>query len=76
MKLYTGGHLSFYMPGRKQSLELVIDAPKPLIEILAQIGIPLSELAITVINGDLVQAEAAVVHDGDQVRVFSAVDGG
>ena len=76
MKLYTGGHLSFYMPGRKQSLELALDAPTPFIEILAQIGIPPSEVAVTAINGELVQAETAIVYNDDQVRVFSAVDGG
>lgn len=76
MKLYTGSHLTFYMPGRKSSLELSLDAPIPLTELLAQIGIPLSELALTAINGQLVEAEKAVVQDEDHVRIFSAVDGG
>ncbi len=76
MKLYTGSHLTFYMPGRKSSLEISLDAPTPLIELLAQIGIPLSELALTAINGQLVDADQAVVQDGDHVRIFSAVDGG
>ena len=76
MQLFTGGHLSFYMPGHKHSLELTLEAPTPLTEILALIGIPLSELALTAINGEIVDAETAVVQDNDQVRIFSAVDGG
>jgi len=76
MKLHTGSYLTFYMPGRKSSLELSLDAPTPLVEILAQVGIPLSELALAAINGKLVEAETAMVQDDDQVRIFSAIDGG
>jgi sulfur carrier protein ThiS len=76
MKLQTGGHLSFYMPGRKNSLELTLSGPTPLTEVLEQIGIPLSEVALTAINGELVEADTAVVQDADLVRIFSAVNGG
>jgi sulfur carrier protein ThiS len=76
MKLQTGGHLSFYMPGRKNSLELTLSGSTPLTEVLEQIGIPLSEVALTAINGELVEADTAVVQDADLVRIFSAVNGG
>ena len=76
MKLQTGGHLSFYMPGRKNSLELTLSGSTPLTEILEQIGIPLPEVALTAINGELVQAETALVQDEDHVQIFSAVNGG
>jgi sulfur carrier protein ThiS len=76
MKLYAGSYLTFYMPERKSSLELSLEAPTPLTEILARIGLPLSELALAAINGELVDPETATVQDDDQVRIFSAVDGG
>ena len=76
MKLYAGGHITFYMPGRKHSLEISLREPTPLREILTQLGIPLPEVALTALNGELVEAETAIVTDSDQVRVFSAVNGG
>lgn len=76
MKLYAGGHVTFYMPGRKHALEISLDGPTPLREILARLGIPLPEVALTAVNGELVEAETAIVTDSDQVRVFSAVNGG
>lgn len=76
MKLYAGGHLTFYMPERKHSLEISLREPTPLQEILAQLGIPLPEVALTALNGELVEAETAIVRDEDQVKVFSAVNGG
>lgn len=76
MKLYAGGHLTFYMPERKHSLEISLREPTPLREILAQVGIPLPEVALTALNGQLVEAETVIVRNEDQVRVFSAVNGG
>ncbi len=76
MKLYAGGHLTFYMPGRKHTLEISLSEPTPLREVLARLGLPLPEVALAAVNGELVETETAVVSDSDQVRVFSAVNGG
>jgi sulfur carrier protein ThiS len=76
MKLHPGGHLTFYIPGRKRVLEISLNKPTPLREILTQIGIPLSEVALTTLNGELADSESVIVNDTDQVRVFSAVNGG
>jgi len=76
MKLYAGGYLPFYLPGRKSSLEISLSEPAPLREILAQVGIPLAEAHLAAVNGELVDIETAIVRDEDRVRVFSAVNGG
>jgi sulfur carrier protein ThiS len=76
LKLYAGGHVTFYMPERKHTLEISLDSPTPLREILVRIGIPLPEVALTAINGELVEVETATVTDSDQVQIFSAVNGG
>lgn len=76
MKLYAGGHLTFYMPGRRHSLEISLPEPTPLREILTRLGIPLPEVALTAVNGELVEAETVIVRDEDVVKVFSAVNGG
>ncbi len=76
MKFYAGGHLTFYMPGRRHSLEIALPQPAPLREVLTQLGIPLPEVALTAVNGELVEAETVMVRDEDVVKVFSAVNGG
>ena len=76
MKLYAGGHLTFFMPGRRHSLDVPLSGPVPLRDVLGQLGIPLPEVALTAINGELADAETAIVSNADQVRVFSAVNGG
>ncbi|MFZ5819021.1 MAG: MoaD/ThiS family protein [Chloroflexota bacterium] len=76
MKLHAGGHLTFYIPERKHMLEISLGKPTPLREILAQLGIPLPEVALTALNGELVEAESVIVNDNDQVRIFPAVNGG
>lgn len=57
-------------------LEISLGKPTPLREILAQLGIPLPEVALTVLNGELVEAESVIVNDNDQVQIFPAVNGG
>jgi sulfur carrier protein ThiS len=64
------------MPGRKHLLEIPLAAPTPLREVLAKLGIPLSEVALAAVNGELVEVETAIVRNEDKVRVFSAVNGG
>lgn len=76
MKLYAGGHLTFYLPGHKQPLEIFVSEPTPLREILARVGIPLAEVALTALNGEQVEMATALVRDTDVVRIFSSVDGG
>jgi len=76
MKLHAGGHLTFYFPEHKHMLEISLGKPTPLREILAQLGIPLPEVALTALNGELVEAESVIVNDNDQIRIFPAVNGG
>ncbi len=36
MKLYAGGYLAFYLPQRKNSIEMWLDAPIPLKDIFGK----------------------------------------
>jgi sulfur carrier protein ThiS len=76
MKLITGGYLSFYLPGRKNQLQIEIDGPVPLKDVLRESGIPLGEVFLTAINGIMVDLEQATVYPEDVVNVVSAIDGG
>lgn len=76
MRLYTGGYLSYYMPGRKNAAELHLDAPTPLREILQQLKIPLADVHLVAVNGEQADLAGAVIQDGDVVHIYSSVDGG
>jgi len=76
MKLYAGGLLDFYVPGRRRRIKIEIKEPARLEEILAGLGIPLAEVHLVVVNGQLVELGEAVVSDQDEVKIFPAVNGG
>jgi sulfur carrier protein ThiS len=76
MRLYLGGFFSFYFPGRPQWLEIELPEPLPLRQVLEQQGIPLGEVALIVLNQELVELDQAIVTNGDEVRLYPPIDGG
>lgn len=76
MRIYLGGHLSFFHPQQKRWLEISIEGPKALSEILDQAGIPREEVHLVSINGGAVDLKDAVVSPADNVRLYSPVGGG
>ena len=72
----AGGYLSFYMPGKRSSLELALTTPKSLRTLLGEIGIPHQEVQLVLLNGRIVDLEDAVVGNQDEVRLYSPIDGG
>ena len=76
MKLYAGGHLDFYLPQRRSRIELELKEPTRLSELLAGLGIPLAEVHLVAVNGELVDLAETVVSDQDEVKIYPAIDGG
>lgn len=76
MRLYLGGYFSFFVPGKPQWLEIELPEPQPLRQVLAAHGIPLGEVALVVVNQELVELEQLVVTDQDEVRLYPPMDGG
>ena len=76
MKLYAGGLLDFYLPGRCSRMKLELKESTRLSEILAGLGIPLAEVHLAVVNGQLVDLQEVVVSDQDEVKIYPAVNGG
>jgi sulfur carrier protein ThiS len=76
MKLYSGGTLTFYMPQKSRMIEIHISASIGLKDILSQLQIPLEEVDLAAVNGELVDAAEAIIRDQDVVRIFSSVNGG
>jgi sulfur carrier protein ThiS len=76
MKLQLGGHLPFYAFKRQAKLEVQLKQPARLKDVISQIGIPVAEVYMTVVNGELVTLDETTVSDEDDVRLYSPMDGG
>jgi len=50
--------------------------PVRLSEVLSGLGIPVADIHLSVINGQLVDLDEAVVTDRDEVKIFPPVGGG
>jgi sulfur carrier protein ThiS len=76
MKLTLGGQLSYHFPGHPRHLEVQLESPARLEEVLTGLGIPVAEIYLTVINGELVELQTALVSQQDEVKLYPPVDGG
>ena len=76
MRIFLGGHLSFYHPNKDKWLVVDLKSPTPLVDLLNTAGIPLSEVQLVAVNGEVVELKDALVSEGDEVKVFSPVGGG
>ncbi len=76
MRLYLGGYLDFYNSQHGNWLEVELDQPSLLSEVLVDLRIPLGDVHLTVLNGILVDLSEAIVLEEDEVKLFPAVGGG
>ena len=76
MRIFLGGHLNFYHPKKDKWLAVELKGSTALTDLLNDAGIPLTEVQLVAINGEVVQLQNALVSEGDEVKVFSAVGGG
>jgi sulfur carrier protein ThiS len=76
MKLFLGGQFSLYIPGHPPSVEVNLAEPTHLNKVLAGLGIPVADIHLAVVNGQLVEMDEAVVSDQDDVKIFPPVGGG
>jgi sulfur carrier protein ThiS len=76
MRLYLGGYLDFYNPQPGNWLEIELNQPTLLSEVLVGRGIPLGDVQLVTVNGILVNLDKAMVSGQDEVKVFSAIGGG
>jgi sulfur carrier protein ThiS len=76
MRLYLGGYLDFYHPQRKRWLEVELEQPVALWALLERLQIPAANVYLVVINGVMANLEDAQVSPQDEVKLFSAMDGG
>ena len=76
MKLHLGGNLPFFALKRQKELEVALQEPACLREVLTKLGIPVSEVYLTVLNGEQVILDETLVTDSDEVRLYPPIDGG
>lgn len=76
MRIYLGGHLNFYHPQKDNWLEVELEQPTSLRVVLDSSGIPLGEMHLVAVNGELVDLQEAIVSEQDEVKLFPAVGGG
>jgi sulfur carrier protein ThiS len=76
MRLHLGGHLNWYDTSKRSWLELDLQAPVRLSGLLEEYGIPAAEVALYVVNGELVELEEALVSNTDRVELYPPVGGG
>lgn len=76
MRIYLGGYLNFYHPKKENWLAVELKGATALSKLLSTAGIPLEEVNLVAINGEVVDLKDAIVSEGDEVKVFSPVGGG
>ncbi len=76
MRIYLGGHLSFYHPRKEQWLEVGLEHPTLLVDVLNGARIPLGEVQLVAVNGEIADLHSILISDQDEVKIFSAVGGG
>jgi sulfur carrier protein ThiS len=76
MRLYAGGYLTFYMPEQQPEIEWALSEPVALYELLKVLGIPVAEVQLVIINGEIADIQQAQINNQDVVKAFPGVDGG
>jgi thiamine biosynthesis protein ThiS len=69
------GNLRKYLPQKKETVQMAVNAGATIRELLAHLGVADSEVWISAIN-DQVVAETTALCDGDVLEVFEPVGGG
>jgi len=76
VKLHLGDFFSVYRPGHTRQLDVTLDKPVLLRDILAGLGIPVAEIHMVVVNGEFAELGSARVSQNDEVKIYPPVDGG
>ena len=76
MKLHLAGHLNWYDHQNRSWLEVKIETPSLLPDLLAQFGIPPGEVAIALLSGQPVDVTSAVLADTDVLELYPPSSGG
>jgi hypothetical protein len=78
VKVHLWGELGFYGPGRNSKFDFPLERPMPMTEALALIGVPVADIAVLGLNGEVVRVDepGLVVTDADRIDCFPPTSGG
>lgn len=76
MRFHLGGHLSWYAQ-KKSWVDVALTQPTRLTDVLQNLGVPVGEIAVGVVNGNSIFAfDDVMVNDGDKIELYPPVGGG
>jgi sulfur carrier protein ThiS len=76
VRIHLGGHLAYYHRQKQSWLEYALPAPVLLCQIIEEIGVPPGEVALFIVNGEIVDLGSAIVQDEDTIHLYPPIDGG
>ncbi len=76
MKIHLGGSLAWHDAQRRTQFEVVLEETISLRTLLERLSIPVAEVALTVVNGEMAESLEALVGDRDDVRFYPIMGGG
>jgi sulfur carrier protein ThiS len=76
MKLYIGSYFAFFTSDSSHWIEIDLEEPTSLNDILSELGIPVGEVHLVVLNDELVESPEIQITNNDVVRLYPAVNGG
>ncbi len=76
MWVHLNGHLAWYDAQKRTRIEVEAAEGKSLVERLHQLGVPLAEIGLAVLNGRVVTLEDARVSGNDCIELYPPIGGG
>jgi hypothetical protein len=76
MKLYIGSYFAFFTSDSSHWIEIELQKPTCLTDILSDLDIPAGEVHLVVLNDELIESTEILVSNEDVVRLYPAVNGG
>jgi molybdopterin converting factor small subunit len=78
VRVHLWGELGFYGPERRSRFEFHVERVMPLDEALRLMGVPIADVAVTGLNGEVVRLDdpSLTVTDVDRLDLFPPTSGG
>jgi sulfur carrier protein ThiS len=76
MRIYLDRYFNFYSRSRQPWVEVDFVEPARLSDVLENVGIPIAEVHLAVINGEAVDPHEIYISQKDQVKIYPPLGGG